>query len=249
MRWQGLDPFIGMRFGDREVVGLVFVDAGGRRRVKVRCHGAHCGGVLEDVLVYNLMIGIASSCRVCGSERRVKHGVKRLHAERDKLYDTWTGLRKRCLNENDKDYHRYGARGIMVDPEWDDFASFREWSLTMGGFIPGVVGQAMSIDRIDNDGNYGPDNCRWVDAITQANNRRSCRPVAAFGECKTVPQWMRDPRFTAGTTDRNSIYGRLKRGWPVELALTVPVGVALRNVRQLKPSHHLTWREQLQVAS
>ena len=78
-------------------------------------------------------------------------------------------MRRRCRSENYKDYDRYGGRGITVSPEWDNleggFYSFHLWSITNG------YCETFSLDRINVDGHYGPDNCRWADKWTQADNR------------------------------------------------------------------------------
>lgn len=80
-----------------------------------------------------------------------------------RLYRLWRGMRERCNYPRHKSYHRYGGRGIRVAPEWDDYVAFRKWALANG------YEDGLTIDRIDNDGNYEPDNCRW---ITQSENAR-----------------------------------------------------------------------------
>ncbi len=82
------------------------------------------------------------------------------------VYNSWIGLRNRCFNELDQDYHYYGGRGITVCKRWNDFASF--WDDMFPIWRPGLT-----IDRIDTNGNYEPDNCRWISQADQNANKRS----------------------------------------------------------------------------
>jgi hypothetical protein len=92
-------------------------------------------------------------------------------------------MKQRCNNPNAKCYERYGGRGIKICNEWYTFEPFYKWALTTG------YKEGLSIDRIDNNGNYEPNNCRWIDAKAQANNRRSSRFVTHNGETHTIAEW------------------------------------------------------------
>ena len=106
-------------------------------------------------------------------------------------------------------YANYGGRGMEVCPEWrGDFAEFREWALSHG------YADNLSIDRIDNDRGYSPDNCRWGDARTQCNNRRTNHILSAAGQTHTVNEWA---RLTG--IKKTTIKERLRRGWSAERAL------------------------------
>lgn len=102
-----------------------------------------------------------------------------------KLYFVWASMIQRCTNKNNKGFSRYGARGISVCDEWRDSSAFIEWALANG------YRDGLSIDRIDNDGNYCPENCRWVDSETQSNNRRCNIIVSRGGETHTLSEWAR----------------------------------------------------------
>ena len=100
-----------------------------------------------------------------------------------RLYRIWCAIKWRCNNSNASCYKSYGRRGIKVCEEWEhDFSAFRDWSLSNG------YCDMLSIDRIDVNGNYEPKNCRWVDKIIQANNKRNNHVGNVFGECLTLSE-------------------------------------------------------------
>jgi hypothetical protein len=116
---------------------------------------------------------------------------------------------KRCTNPNFKRYQDYGGRGIKVCDRWMDFANFYA---DMGDAPPG-----MSIDRIDNDGDYTPENCRWATTKQQCNNKRNNRILTLNGVSLTATQWCERIGLSQQT-----LASRLRAGWPVERALTEP---------------------------
>jgi hypothetical protein len=122
-------------------------------------------------------------------------------------------MRGRCHNPNLDGYKNYGARGITVDPRWGDFVAFRDWSLSHG------FADNLTINRIDNNGPYSPENCEWVTWTDQMHNTRQNRIITAWGETKILIDWARDPRCSV---QRQTIMDRLRRGWTEESAISLP---------------------------
>ncbi len=126
------------------------------------------------------------STKSCGCLQRekakeinLKHG-KRQH----KLYATWQNIKSRCFNKNNKSYKFYGDRGIKVYEEWkDNFESFYVWAINNG------YKENLSIDRIDNNGNYEPKNCRWVDRKIQGRNKRNNYQITYKNETHCLSEW------------------------------------------------------------
>ena len=124
-------------------------------------------------------------------------------------YRAWANMKCRCTNEKHSQYQDYGGRGITVCDRWDDFDAFFE---DMGHPPPGL-----SLDRIDNDGNYEPTNCRWATIMTQVNNqrvRKNTHFVTYEGTTLSLSDWARLIRMPQSTLD-----SRISRGWSTERAL------------------------------
>ena len=127
----------------------------------------------------------------------------------ERIYRIYWGIVTRCYNTKDVSYKRYGARGIKMCDEWkNSFYAFQEWALSNGYQCD------LSIDRIDNDGDYAPNNCRWADAKTQANNRSSTKRITIDGVTHSVSEWA-----AISGIDRNTIYRRLSSGWDTLTAI------------------------------
>ncbi|MBT9670431.1 hypothetical protein GPK34_00070 [Secundilactobacillus kimchicus] len=140
-------------------------------------------------------------------KRFTKHG-----GSGSKLYMVWSAMRQRCDNSNNKDYPNYGARGIHVSQDWaKDFAKFKIWSESHG------YQEGLTLDRVDVNGNYEPDNCRWVTMKVQANNERFNRRITFDGETHTLADWADKLEIKYPTlSNRINTYG-----WTVEKAFTL----------------------------
>lgn len=164
-------------------------------------------GTVQVVSAKKLRYNESKQCLECA---RVKNGA---YATEDPLlYRVWSGMNTRCYNKKNKDYPRYGERGITICQEWlDDPNKFFSWAKE-NGWEPGLL-----IDRENNDLGYSPYNCRFVTAKVSSNNRSSNKRGIAFGEEKTLAEWSDDPRCVV---PRYLIYMRIERGWDLETAIS-----------------------------
>ena len=114
-------------------------------------------------------------------------------------------------------YKDYGARGIKICDEWlNDYQVFKKWAYD-NGYDDNAPKYSQTLDRIDNDKGYSPDNCRWVDMKTQNNNTRKNRLITYKGTTKTMQQWCDELNIP-----KTTFYCRLQRGWSVEKAIETP---------------------------
>ena len=135
-----------------------------------------------------------------------------------RLYSIYRGMITRCYNSNTPNYKRYGARGITMCDEWkDNFQTFYDWAMSHG------YSDDLTIDRIDNNGNYEPSNCRWVDMKKQTRNNSRNHIVKLNGIERPLIEWTEIYKINYKT-----VRDRLKRGWNYEKALTEPVETKFR---------------------
>lgn len=133
----------------------------------------------------SLRCGNTTSCGCHRLEQLKKKVVKHGKAE-TRIYHEWNKIKQRCFNKNDKAFKNYGGRGITVTEEWQkDFNAFYSWAMANG------YADNLTIDRINVNGNYEPNNCRWVTFVEQQNNRRNNHFVEHNGETHTIAEWAR----------------------------------------------------------
>lgn len=137
-----------------------------------------------------------------------KHGLKKT-----RLYRIWLQMKNRCNNPNTARFKDYGARGIKVCEEWKgDFKAFYDWSMSHG------YSDELTIDRIDNNGNYEPSNCRWATPLVQGNNSRHNHNITYKGETHSLSDWAR----ILGVSF-HFLSNRINQyGWTVEKAFETP---------------------------
>lgn len=200
----------GQRFGRLVVLAEAGRDSQQRKLWLCQCD---CG---NQTVVRGSNLGPGKTVS-CGCHRRTmdRHRVtdKSIWKDNPKLYSVWTQMKNRCENPSNVNYKNYGSRGITVCEEWrNDYRAFREWAMCHG------YSDGLTIDRIDNDVGYCPENCRWVPHKEQERNRRNNHRVSFRGEVHTLSEW----EEITGISQR-TIRLRLKAGWSVERALTEPV--------------------------
>jgi hypothetical protein len=156
----------------------------------------------------------------CGCKRietyrnaATKHGLA-TRGNVHPIYNSYKGMKDRCYNPNDKRYHNYLEKNVIVCEEWlNDFESFYEWAM-LNGWQRGL-----SIDRKENKGIYEPNNCRWTTFTIQNRNRDFNVNITAFNETKCLQEWFYDLRCSVSAS---TIRNRIKKGWEPELAISTP---------------------------
>ena len=200
----------GMRFGRLTVISRApsHMYPSGRPRSMWNCV-CDCGSSLQ-VDVTCLTTGRTRSCG-CLQRERTSEANKRHGMCKTRLYSIWKGIIDRTLNRNSRAYKWYGSRGITVWEGWLEFLPFMEWALANG------YKDDLTIDRIDTNGDYEPNNCRWVNWYAQSRNTRKNRWLTYKGKQYCIGDLEKMLGFS-----KCGIYMRLRRGWSLERALCEP---------------------------
>ncbi len=170
----------------------------GEARWLCRCE---CGQE-KIVLGSDLRKGITKSCGCYNHEQHSKH-----NGYEEKLYSVWKSMRYRCRNTNHQNYDKYGGRGIEICDEWyNSYSSFRKFAYGKG-YDPNIDGCSQTIERIDVNGNYEPNNCKLASRKEQANNKRNNVYIEIDGTVKTMSQWAE-----YSGVNRSTIQGRYNHG-------------------------------------
>lgn len=178
MRGGKILDITGQRFG--RLVAIKQVERNSSNKVQWLCQ-CDCGNTVK-VTTGHLRSGHTQSCGCYSRDRAVEsnttHGMKGT-----RIYNIWCDMRKRCNNKNHWAYYRYGERGIKVCEEWQDFQNFYDWSMSHG------YRDDLTIERINNDRDYSPENCKWATRKEQSNNTSRTHYVTVNGETRNILGW------------------------------------------------------------
>lgn len=195
-------------------------------------------GTVKKVSAQGLKCGRTLSCGCYNREIITTHG--KTHS---RLYTTWRCMVDRCTNPNSPEADRYINRGIKVCDEWLTFENFAEWAYA-NGFVENIKRGDCTLDRIDNNGNYEPSNCRWADMKVQGRNRRNNVVIECDGESHCLSEWaemLGEPYA--------KLASRWRRGWsPYEILYGRERIVPTETYRNRKTNRLLTYKGETHCA-
>lgn len=212
----------GERFGNLTVIerGEVTASPSGARRTHWLCK-CDCGNY-KEVVSLDLRKGHTQSCGCLHNKLfgEISRRTWTTHAgSKDRLFSIWHDMNGRCKNKNHSQFKNYGGRGIKVCDRWaNSYENFREDALNAGYDETAKRGEC-TIDRIDVNGDYAPNNVRWVSTKIQNNNTRRNHMITYKGKTQTLAQWAEE----IGIKD-STLLERLRRGWSIENAIEKPLG-------------------------
>lgn len=204
----------GKTFGKLTVLGFAEIN---NKRTMWLCQ-CECGNT-STVAAEHLKTGNTTSCG-CNLKEKVGGGKITHGLSKTRLYIAWSNMKSRCYNQSNPHYVNYGGRGINICNEWYyDFVPFYEWALSNG------YADNLTIDRTDVNGNYEPNNCRWITAKEQSNNTTANRHIEYKGKVFTVSQLSDKLKIPYAT-----LLNRVNKGWSMEQIVNAPT--QLRPIRK-----------------
>ena len=184
------ENLVGQRFGRLVVLEDTKIMVPNRTQTYQKCL-CDCGNIVIVPKSY-LKSEHTRSCGCWVKEMHTTHGLSQ-----SRIYKVYSGMKKRCYDKNHKIYNRYGGRGITICDEWlNDFMAFYNWSMANG------YQDNLTIDRIDNNKGYSPDNCRWVTMLEQAQNTSKNVNITYKGKTQTISAWSRETGIPQNTISR-----------------------------------------------
>lgn len=229
------EDLTGRRFGRLTVIEETEVRKGNSVVWLCECD---CG-TRKGISAHCLKSGRVLSCGCYNKTKELTHGLSHT-----RLHHAWLSMIDRCNNPNNKEYKNYGGRGIKVCDEWlNSFEAFRDWAYA-NGFDADVPRDKCTIDRIDVNGNYEPDNCRWTDMKVQCRNRRNNVVIECNGESHCLSEWaemLGEPYA--------KLVSRHRRGWsPYEILYGRERIVPTETYRNRKTNRLLTYKGETHCA-
>jgi len=205
----------GQRFGRLVVIEESELrNSSGNVKWKCKCD---CGNITFSN-GYDLRKGVAQSCGCYNRDLVKKDNPK----YKRPLYYIYHSMKCRCYNPNDRAFHNYGARGIKISDKWNTYEKFEEWALDKG------YKKGLWLDRINNDLDYSPDNCRWATPKEQQNNKRTNHYITINNDTKTIQEWAEISGIKPMTITR-----RIELGWKNE-DLLKPVNARYSHPLEIK---------------
>ena len=172
-----------------------------------------CGSGSRLVRIEKLATGVSKSCGCLRDNALTTHGKTSSATRKEsRSYWIWAAMKQRCLNPNNKGYPNYGGRGVTICDKWMSFEGFYS--------DMGDKPARLSLERINNNNGYSPENCKWADRASQNSNKRNNRYIEANGETRTITEWSRVLGVSHAT-----IISRIERDWSEVDAVTLPKGV------------------------
>lgn len=194
--------YTGNKFGKWTVISKTYQkDVNGKNRLYCQCR-CECG-IEKEVRLDGLLKGLTKNCIKC-KEMPKKHGDYKT-----RLYNILLGMRARCYNIHNPEYKNYGGRGIKICDEWQNYLDFKKWALNNG------YSDNLTIERIDVNGNYCPENCKWIPRSEQLKNTTKTIYITDKGETLCAMDWCKKIGIS-----NNVLIKRYRSGMPIELVLS-----------------------------
>lgn len=200
--------YIGKKFGYVEV--LEKTDERKNGYIVYKCKCWKCGKIINKTLEHlALRKKQGYNNMTCGCFDRKHNHLYKNGLSNTRLKYIYNGMKARCYNKNNPSYKYYGSRGIKICDEWlDDFEHFYNWAISNN------YNEDLTIERIDNNGNYEPNNCKWATRLEQNRNRRNTTLLKYNNQIKTIKEWAEEYNIELVT-----LRTRINRGWNIERAL------------------------------
>lgn len=201
-----MENMVGKKFNRWTILEVLGVE-NNRRYCKCQCE---CG-TIKKVLLTEVKRGGSKSCGCLAKER---HHKEANGLSKSRIYNIYCYMKSRCYNKNNARYKNYGGRGIKICDEWlNNFMNFYNWSMGNG------YNDTLSIERIDVNGDYEPNNCKWITLQEQSYNKQNSRIYIVNGEKKCLQQLAIEYNITYSTLRQRVV----KKGMPIMEALTKPI--------------------------